>query len=176
MAYYKKIKDSPAYQKQDLPKDSPVFKASVNQLTLSQLEKAYPYLTRLYPGPDALERLQMTETERQQADYVLDRYQEVLAQQLVNWRSPTAMQDYASYIKASGRNPYTGQKVDEGTRLMAEHYSWVKGSSTLVASLISAKIDFDEMMVANHTGNKNYRSQDDLLGSFEDSMSPEDAK
>ena len=30
--------------------------------------------------------------------------------------------------------------------------------------------------MANHTGNKNYRSQDDLLGSFEDFMSPEDAK
>ena len=86
------------------------------------------------------------------------------------------MEKLNAYVNETGLDPRTGREASDDVKFVAEHYGWVKGSSTLVASAINAKIDFDEMMVANHTGNKNYRSQDDLLGSFEDSMSPEDAK
>ena len=99
-----------------------------------------------------------------------------MAQELIDWRDLQYMEKLNAYVNKTGLDPRTGLEASDDLKFVAKHYGWVKGSSTLAASLISAKIDFDEMMVANHTGNKNYRSQDDLLGSFEDFMSPEDAK
>ena len=150
-------------------------KEAIDSMNLEELTSKYSYLLLPRLGMDIPYAL-ADPSGKAKKDYLYHRFEELMAQELIDWRDPQYMEKLNAYVNKTGLDPRTGKEASDDVKFVAEHYNWVKGSSTLVASLINAKIDFDEMMVANHTGNKNYRSQDDLLGSFEDSMSPEDAK
>ena len=150
-------------------------KEAIDSMNLEELTSKYSYLLLPRLGMDIPYAL-ADPSGKAKKDYLYHRFEELMAQELIDWRDPQYMEKLNAYVNETGLDPRTGLEASDDVKLVAKHYGWVKGSSTLAASLISAKIDFDEMMVANHTGNKNYRSQDDLLGSFEDFMSPEDAK
>ncbi|MGT2711350.1 hypothetical protein [Streptococcus oriscaviae] len=156
LAYYQKHRNTERFQKgakahatkkekEALPKVTEAFKANVNQMSLAELEKAYPYLKHLYPGPTVLERLGMSETQRQQADYVLKRYGQLLSQTRFHWRHPNLMADYTNHIKETGINPITGKPASEGEKLMAEHYNAVQAWSTLGASLAGGYMDYKQI-------------------------------
>ena len=78
-------------------------------------------------------------------DYLYHRFEELMAQELIDWRDPQYMEKLNAYVNKTGLDPRTGLEASDDVKLVAKHYGWVKGSSTTAASIIGAFIEFSEI-------------------------------
>ncbi|WP_273450629.1 hypothetical protein [Streptococcus ferus] len=101
-------------------------------------------MTRTGLGID-FEYLSMSDKQKLISDYADKRYRALVAKLPVNPKSQTFMEDYAGFIKRTGKDPFTGQTVSKGTAAMAKNYGWVKSGTTLTLALVNAKTDFDQL-------------------------------
>lgn len=76
--------------------------------------------------------------DRAKFDYLYYRFNQLMAEQPIDWRDPDFATKYAAYIKKTGRNPFTGKKATPGEQAMAKYYGPAKGISQglAIASLL----------------------------------------
>ncbi|SQF39436.1 T7SS effector LXG polymorphic toxin [Streptococcus ferus] len=154
-SYYPGKVDTKAYQKREQQrlakreataskKLDAKTKKKIDRMSYQELVKAYPRVTRTGLGID-FEYLSMSDKQKLISDYADKRYRALVAKLPVNPKSQTFMEDYAGFIKRTGKDPFTGQTVSKGTAAMAKNYGWVKSGTTLTLALVNAKTDFDQL-------------------------------
>ncbi|MEY8701307.1 T7SS effector LXG polymorphic toxin [Streptococcus ferus] len=156
-SYYPGKVDTKAYQKREQQrlakreataskKLDAKTKKKIDRMSYQELVKAYPRVTRTGLGID-FEYLSMSDKQKLISDYADKRYRALVAKLPVNPKSQTFMEDYAGFIKRTGKDPFTGQTVSKGTAAMAKNYGWVKSGTTLTLALVNAKTDFDQLKI-----------------------------
>ncbi|MFU2164941.1 hypothetical protein ACMZ6Z_09245 [Streptococcus pluranimalium] len=57
------------------------------------------------------------------------------------------MEKLNAHINETGLNPFTGKPATEGEKFVAQHYGWVKSSSTTIATMSAGVSDWSDLMV-----------------------------
>ena len=119
-------------------------KEAIDSMSLEELTSKYSYLLLPRLGMDIPYAL-ADPSGKAKKDYLYHRFEELMAQELIDWRDPQYMEKLNAYVNKTGLDPRTGLEASDDVKLVAKHYGWVKGSSTTATSIIGAFIDFSEI-------------------------------
>ena len=119
-------------------------KEAIDSMSLEELTSKYSYLLLPRLGMDIPYAL-ADPAGKAKKDYLYHRFEELMAQELIDWRDPQYMEKLNAYVNKTGLDPRTGLEASDDVKLVAKYYGWVKGSSTTAASIIGAFIDFSEI-------------------------------
>ena len=119
-------------------------KEAIDSMSLEELTSKYSYLLLPCLGMDIPYAL-ADPSGKAKKDYLYHRFEELMAQELIDWRDPQYMEKLNAYVNKTGLDPRTGLEASDDVKLVAKHYGWVKGSSTTAASIIGAFIEFSEI-------------------------------
>ncbi|MGT2711348.1 hypothetical protein ACVRXZ_03040, partial [Streptococcus oriscaviae] len=87
--------------------------------------------------------------DKARIDYSKLRFEELMDHEVIDWRDPQYMEKLNAYVNETGLDPRTGKEASDDLKFVAKHYGWVKGSSTLVASIADAVIDYSDLFKLN---------------------------
>ena len=122
----------------------PEDKAKLDAMTLPELMEQDRLL---FFGRQGLEfdYLFGSAADKARIDYSKLRFEELMDQEVIDWRDPQYMEKLNAYVNETGLDPRTGREASDDVKFVAEHYSWVKSSSTLVASIADGVIDYSDL-------------------------------
>lgn len=122
----------------------PEDKAELDAMTLSELTDKYIYVMLPRNSLD-IPYILDSKAGRAKKDYIYYRFEDLMAQELIDWRDPQYMEKLNAYVNKTGLDPRTGLEASEDVKLVAQHYGWVKGSSTFVATAIDGVLDYSDL-------------------------------
>ena len=107
-------------------------KSRIDQMTLLALSQQN--ISFLQYGPQfSWNYITGSPQDRARLNYLYYRFNQLMAQQPIDWRDPDFANKYYAYIKQTGINPITGNQATPNDKLVAKHYGWVKATSQAAA-------------------------------------------
>nr|WP_255297037.1 EndoU domain-containing protein [Streptococcus sanguinis] len=150
MARYDQVKsDHRGLSPTELAKVDPAFKKKIDGMSQEEIEKEFPELknaiSQAHVNPYS--GLFMSETERANRSYAIDRYFLMDSQKLLSWRDPNYMAKFNHYILEEGINPITLGPATAEEIQTAEWYNRIHPITETLswgAALYSAYVGYNQ--------------------------------
>ena len=119
-------------------------KSRIDQMTLLALSQQN--ISFLQYGPQfSWNYITGSPQDRARLNYLYYRFNQLMAQQPIDWRDPDFANKYYAYIKQTGINPITGNQATPNDKLVAKQYGWLRHSSTILAIVADGMIDYSDL-------------------------------
>ena len=150
MARYDQVKnDHRGLSPTELAKVDPAFKKKIDGMSQEEIEKEFPELknaiSQAHVNPYS--GLFMSETERANRSYAIDRYFLMDSQKLLSWRDPNYTAKFNHYILEEGINPITLEPATAEEVQTAEWYNRIHPITETLswgAALYSAYVGYNQ--------------------------------
>ena len=168
MARYDQVKsDHLGLSPTELAKVDPAFKKKIDGMSQEEIEKEFPELknaiSQAHVNPYS--GLFMSETERANRNYAIDRYFLMDSQKLLSWRDPNYMAKFNYYILEEGINPITLEPATAKEIQTAEWYNRIHPITETLSwgtALYSAYVGYNQYY------NKPYTTIPEAIGKGKD--------